>query len=392
MNKSLLMRFCCGRFLAAFLLAAAGSAPALASWYELVDGSSGVIEDFEPYKKPDKKDRLQQQGLLAAALRTANPDALPLAQRILTFFESLPSRSGNRVVSGQFIGHPQADMRPAYNKYIGDLKSQTGQWVGMAGADYARLAAANDPVDLSAVNLPLIEHWNQGGLVTISWHARNPWTGGNSRDQTVNGSFLDLFTPGTAANQAWMQQLDQVADALEQLQQAGVIVLWRPFHEANGKSFWWAQPRTTEEQVTLWREMFRYFTTERHLNNLLWVYSVVTERSDKIRPALAAYPGNEYVDVVGVDIYNSKLPISKEYEAFRSLGKPMGLTEFGPFKGNDSKAFTYDYSKLIQKIRKNYPRITFFQAWNSVWSMIQQLNAEKLLKDPWVANRPELDF
>ncbi len=321
-------------------------------------------------------------------LQTANPNALPEAQAILQFFETLPSRSADRVVSGQFIGHPHPGIVDAYDQYVTQLHSQTGDWVGMVGADYDRLSEGTT-VDLSVVNQLLIDHWNKGGLVTVSWHALNPWTGGGARDTTVNGTFLDLITPGTAVNQTWMGQLDRVADALAELQAAGVMVLWRPFHESNGKSFWWAASRSAEEEAALWKHMFQYFTQTRGLNNLLWVYSVLPYNNSGIRPVDYGYPGAQYVDIVGLDVYKSDPKISKEYSQLLSLGKPIGLTEFGP---STSTEYSYDYSQLISKIRKNYPRITFFQAWNSVWSLIKQKNANKLLDDPWVLNTGELNW
>ncbi len=321
-------------------------------------------------------------------LQTANPNASPEAQAILQFFETLPSRPDNRVVSGQFIGHPNPGIVDAYDQYVTQLHSQTGDWVGMVGADYDRLSDGTT-VDLSVVNQSLINHWNKGGLVTVSWHARNPWTGGGARDTTVSGNFLDLITPGTAINQVWMNQLDRIANALQELQAAGVTVLWRPFHESNGKSFWWAAGRTSAEETALWKHMFNYFTQTRGLNNLLWVYSVLPVTSKGIRPVDFGYPGAQYVDVVGLDVYQSDPKIDSEYKKLLSLGKPMGLTEFGP---STSTAYSYDYSRLISKIRSNYPRLTFFQAWNDVWSMIKQNNPDKLLRDSWVLNTGELNW
>lgn len=328
------------------------------------------------------------------ALPTADPNASADVQALLSYLESLPSLSTHRVVSGQFLGHPMDNYGWLYDKYITALRDQTGQWVALAGADYERLTSSYDPVDLSRVNAPLIAHWQQGGLVTISWHARNPWTWGNSRDRKI-GKYTDLFRPGTKAHKKWMAQLDRVADALEELQRAGVTVLWRPLHEGNGKSFWWTQAKSRDDQIRLWREMFNYLTVQRGLHNLLWVYSVLRYRTD-IRPVDYAYPGAEYVDLVGLDVYMPELAIDDEYRILTGMGKPFMLAEFGPFKGSDAsddptlKEPHYDYARLIQQIRERYPRTVAFQCWNSYWAMANQLNAKGLLEDPWVITRDEL--
>lgn len=326
--------------------------------------------------------------VLAGEHQTANPNASPEARDVLKFLYGLTSRPDNRVISGQFVGHPHPGIPEAYGQYVGELHKETGEWVGMVGVDYDRLEDG-ERVDLSVINQPLIEHWNKGGLVTVSWHARNPWTGGSTRDRTVEGKFLDLIKPGTEVNQTWMKQLEQAADGLDELQAAGVVVLWRPFHEANGKSFWWAKGRTAAEQKVLWKHMFDYFTKERGLNNLLWVYSALPRTYKLVRPVDFGYPGAQYVDITGLDAYQLEPKFDKEYAKLVSLGKPVGLAEFGP---RGSKEDTYDYSSLIRKIRSRYPKLTFFQAWNRDWSLIRQNNAQQLLQDPWVLNTGELDW
>ena len=69
----------------------------------------------------------------------------------------------------------------------------------------------------------------------------------------------------------WMHELDILAAGLGELQDAGVVVLWRPFHEVNGDWFWWGGKKP-ETFIRVWRHMFDYFTKTKKLNNLLWVY------------------------------------------------------------------------------------------------------------------------
>jgi hypothetical protein len=42
------------------------------------------------------------------------------------------------------------------------------------------------------------------------------------------------LNPDSETHLRWMKELDQLADGLQQLKDAGVVVLWRPFHEMNG--------------------------------------------------------------------------------------------------------------------------------------------------------------
>ena len=164
--------------------------------------SAGIIEDQFSAKQaeknnPSKKWLLRQRTLLSSAVallgtvQTADPAAWADAGALLNYLADLPAQSSNRVISGQFIGHPNSNYAALYDQYVAGLYRQTGYWTSLAGADYARLSEQNDPVDLSLVNASLIQHWNQGGLVTVSWHARNPWTGGSARDKRI-GKYSDL--------------------------------------------------------------------------------------------------------------------------------------------------------------------------------------------------------
>jgi hypothetical protein len=101
----------------------------------------------------------------------------------------------------------------------------------------------------------------------------------------------------TPENAAILQDLDSVADELEILRDAHVPVLWRPLHEANGRWFWWGAGGP-EPMKTLWRLMFESFTVKHRLNNLIWVFSPGAE-TDLAR----WYPGDAFVDIVGVDHY-----------------------------------------------------------------------------------------
>jgi mannan endo-1,4-beta-mannosidase len=343
--------------------------------------------------------------LSAAGQEPANPNADPSTKAVLRYWASLSSRSENRVISGQFIGHAEreghpGDMVSLYNRYVTELFGRTGRWVALVGVDYAILADLDEPVDLSATNGPLVAHWRKGGLVTVSWHARNPWTGGSARDERIEGSLSDLITPGTPIHEVWMAELDRIAEALLQLRREGVTVIWRPFHEGNGRSFWWTRSRNPEEQRELWRHMFRTFTERKGLNNLLWAYSALPQRSGRLRPEDYGYPGGGYVDLVGLDVYGTDLEvIATGYQRLQQAApdKPLWLSEFGPFKGSEAKKNPslkgprYDYTRLIRRIREEYPKIVGFQSWNGAWSMAGQAKAKELLEDPWVVTLEDFE-
>lgn len=207
-------------------------------------------------------------------------------------------------------------------KEAGYVRHWTGRYPAMNGFDYIHLTYDWEPYgDIS----PVKEWWDMGGLVTICWHWRAPdseavWEaykadnknaydgfyaqGGGS--PTTSFSAANAVMEGTWENEFVKSDLEKVADRLKLLQEEGIVVIWRPFHEAAGNAtiyndgkawFWWGADGA-EPCVRLWKMMYDYFR-ERGLNNLIWVWTSQTKDGDW-------YPGDDYVDMIGRDLYNYK--------------------------------------------------------------------------------------
>ena len=99
-----------------------------------------------------------------------------------------------------------------------------------------------------------------------------------------------------------INDMDRIAVELQKLQNAGVPVLWRPLHEASGGWFWWG--KDCESYKALYTFMYDYFTKTMGLNNLIWVWNGQNKNW---------YPGDKYVDIIGVDIYASSKDYSSHY-------------------------------------------------------------------------------
>lgn len=159
--------------------------------------------------------------------------------------------------------------------------------------------------------------WKEGGIVAMQFHWKHPmkddgtaWVGQHGKNPPSGP--LDLAkatTPGTAEYKALMDDLAKHADYLQQLSDARVPVLWRPFHEIDGAWFWWTDVEHPENTAKLWRQMFNYLVKERKLHNLIWVYNAGLKTGAKgkdveqIEYRKRYYPGAEFVDIAGIDIY-----------------------------------------------------------------------------------------
>ena len=185
------------------------------------------------------------------------------------------------------------------------------------------------------------EKHKQGHIITLMWHGCYPTEGdccdGRSiwamENRPSPGEWDKLVTEGTALNEAWKKGADKIAGYLKQLQDAGIPVLWRPYHEMNGVWFWWCNHRGEQGFRRLWAIMYDYFTNHHKLNNLIWVWNTNAPRDipgDEAWPCEWFYPGTEYVDVLAADVYRNDYKQSHHDQlVVLGGGKPIALGETG---------------------------------------------------------------
>jgi len=313
------------------------------------------------------------------ALEPADPKANAKARAILNYLERLPQRTDKRLLSGQFT-----DCGPNANLGLcREIHEKTGHWPAIVGLDYADFAKGG--LEYKTVNRVAIEYAMKGGLVTISAHLFNPANPKSRGPWERGGDLQKLLTPGNEAHDRWMKELDIMAAGLKELQDAGVVVLWRPFHEMNGGWFWWGA-KEPDTFIRVWRHMFDYFTKTKGLNNLLWVYS--PNHGEK---TAAYYAGDQYVDIVGLDAYTDFVDPQhiRGYDAVAKLPKPFAFTEFGPH-GPHNPPGDYDYRRFLDGVQKHFPKTTFVLAWSNKWSLGRNQNTKQLLEHPWLVNREDL--
>lgn len=171
--------------------------------------------------------------------------------------------------------------------------------------------------------------WHRsGGIVTLCWHWGAPDIGTGYENSKKDFDVARALTPGTPQNAAMGRQMAHVGDLLTQLRDAGVPVLWRPFHEFSGDWFWWGK-HGPEAFKALWRLMYEYFTRSRGLDHLIWVLGWAGQNVDA-----RYYPGRRYVDVAGADIYvDDHGPLAAMFGRVKAIVRdtvPICLHENGP--------------------------------------------------------------
>jgi mannan endo-1,4-beta-mannosidase len=306
----------------------------------------------------------------------ANPHANATTRAVLDLLWSLESRAERRILSGQFTGY--------WNQFGAcmpvEIHEKSGEWPALIGVDYSELERGG--LDFAAPNRTALAHWRAGGLVTVSTHLYNPANpaGFGLRDEGVD--LAALLEPGTDTHRRWLAELDTIAAGLAELRDAGVAVLWRPFHEMNGGWFWWGAKKPALFH-RVWRQMFDYFSRAKQLDNLLWVYS-----PNHGETTTAHYPGDAFVDVVGLDAYTDHVDSAHILggAALMALNKPFGFTEFGPHAPANPPG-DYDYRRFLDGVTRHFSRTVFFQCWDENWSPARNRFAREFFADPRLLNR-----
>ena len=204
----------------------------------------------------------------------------------------------------------------------------------------------------------------KGGIVTYTWHWFSPIGGSDKAFYAEHTDFdaAKAATPGTDEYKAMLSDLDVMAEILRKFQDAKIPILWRPFHEAEGKWFWWGA-KGPEVARDLFKIVFDHLTKEKGIHNLLWVWNC---------PIPEAYVGDEYCDIISRDLY----PEAHAHASFVQEFK--GLKEIAPDKGvslaengvlPDADALKADNAAWL-----------WFMTWSHEFCLTEQYNSFDALK------------
>ena len=220
-----------------------------------------------------------------------------------------------------------------------DVRDVCGDYPAVYGWDLGDIqeSANLDEVDFVRMKGWIREARTRGGINTISMHLDNPVTGGNAWDNT---EAVASILPGGAFHEAYLETLNCIGAFLNDLRtDDGILIpiILRPYHEASQSWPWWGTVSCTREEfVELWTMTVRHFRDTLGLHHLLYAFSPqdVTTSAEYF----SRYPGDEWVDILGLDFYSLTRP--KQIEILgRTLhmlgkeavgrGKICALTETG---------------------------------------------------------------
>ena len=293
--------------------------------------------------------------------KTVNPFATEKAKKLLNY---LSETAGKSIITGQ---HTQTNPM----EEIDYIRSKTGKEPLLRGFEMLAYSPNINYQDASEECLTEVyENRNtmetalcwakeSQGIVTLSFHWFSPISGHDKSFYAKNTDFdaSKILIDGTPERTAFYHDMDVIAAELKKFQDADIPVLWRPFHESDGDWFWWGAkgPKVAKEVYQL---MFDYYTKEYHLDNLLWVWNCRLAEG---------YPGDEYVDVISVDIYLEKYMKTDYQEDYKKLieattrNKVAALAEVG-------------YIPDIEMLEQFHTPWAYYMTWSKEFCIGEQYN------------------
>ena len=261
-----------------------------------------------------------------------------------------------------------------------DVKEVTGDYPGLINWDLGMLELDSlnnlDGVPFGYMAHEIVNQNARGGINSISWHLRNPVTGGNAWDVSDSTVVAQIVTEGSEPNKIMLEWIGKTADFIGNLRDENeelIPVLFRPWHEHTGSWFWWGEALCTSEQYKKLWEMTRKVFDEKGIENVVWVYSPDKVKSEE--QYMERYPGDELIDVMGIDIYgfgaedgvpafqeNVKSGLDIASKMAKEHNKILAFTE----TGLESLPVDDWYSRVLMPAIEPYP-IAFVCVWRNAW-------------------------
>jgi len=263
-----------------------------------------------------------------------------------------------------------------------DVKSVTGSHPAVIGIDFSGLSGRPKEViekNKASLKKQIIDTYNRGGVITIAWHFSNPVTPqtGFYWKDSVSAPAVKHIIPGGSHHEQYKEILRTVGDLAKSVKgKDGKLapMVFRPYHEFDGGWFWWGKPHTTREEfISLWRFTVSYLKDDLDVHNFIYAFSPDNKFNTE-EEFLERYPGDQWVDMVGMDNYGDfgrdgkynleagikKLKIVSDYA--KKAGKLAAFTETGLESVADSDWYT---ASLLKALKTEGMQLTYVLVWRN---------------------------
>jgi mannan endo-1,4-beta-mannosidase len=219
-----------------------------------------------------------------------------------------------------------------------DIKEITGQNPAVYESDFMWY---DDPKLIAPYKEASRKAYERGAVIAYCWHLRGKesksFYSKNKDSFTADKDLVKkIVDGGERAENPYLNWLYTKLDTMviSTFKEFGFPVIFRPWHEMNGGWFWWGKDNCTPDEFI---ELFKItvdYMRKSGLTNVLYAWSPDTKLT------MEYYPGDDYVDILGLDIYEmavfphkSKELIVSEIEKMtdyaEATNKVAAITETG---------------------------------------------------------------
>ena len=282
-----------------------------------------------------------------------------------------------------------------------DVKSVTGSHPAVIGVDFMGLSGrpANEiEYNKALLRKNIADTYNRGGVTTISWHFSNPVSAGDFYwKDSISAPAVKYIIPGGSHHDKYKDILSVIANVVKSIKgKDGKLVpmIFRPYHEFDGDWFWWGRSHcTVDEFVTLWRFTVSYLRDSMQVHNFLYAFSPDNRFSTEAE-FLERYPGDEWVDMIGMDNYGDfgregRYDVEAGYKKLKIVsdlalkkGKLAAFTE----TGLESIPNTEWWTGVLLKTLKRGLQLSYVLVWRNDTQSTTHYYA------PFPGHRSEKDF
>ena len=330
----------------------------------------------------------QVDGVTGASVQAANTSCCKGKKDCSkTPAEQLKTRLQKLLSKGIMLGHQDDSVYGTTWKWDegkSDVLLTTGDYPAVMGFDLGKIELDSkenlDGVPFDRMRQEIIAQYKRGGIVTLSWHPWNPATGENAWDP--KGDAVAAVLDGGAQQQKFDFWIKKVSDFILSLKTNDgklIPVIFRPWHEMNGGWFWWGANSCTPAQYNQLYANTYHRLTKAGCSNIVWAWSPNLGSEKTVEAFLERFPGEQYVDMVGIDIYefdnddaayqqNLSASLDVMLAAAKKVGKIPALTETGCRGISQKKDW---FTKTLWPVLQKY-QVSYVLFWRNAWDKPQE--------------------
>lgn len=365
---------------------------------------------------------------------------IPAARNVYKYLIDRRDATTNKMIEGQFLGMINQVWYPNqsfYGYFDIDQHAIEGKLPAMGGTRYdgedkkTKQYVLNDEI-CHDINTKLIESWHKAHpILHITATPPNPWDRqlGREPDDSAIQKINILLRANTTVTpeealirDIFWADIDIIARGLQELEDLGIPVLFRPFAEFNMSAKYYFDRQSSDDFKALWKEVYRYYVNEptdaipgKGLHHLLFCWEVWALGRNETSSIIAPwYPGSSFVDVVAGAYYfkpeteidylddvtgefsfeNSNPYDEPIYSYLTGKNRPFGAAQYGlnqdtkpPVPGDHD--FTLKFMEYVGDDGQLNP-MAFALYWNQFQAVERQGSKETFVADPRIATHDDL--